>query len=343
MNTMKCIFGIGTALMLTCGVGIAQDIHFSQFSASPSTLNPATTGNFNGQFRVVANYKDQWRNIAKPYSTFSASFDMPFMQDKITDGALAAGISFYSDKAGDLNFSTNMLNVSIAANKSVDKKNNFSLGLQGGFGQRGISGDVSDQQWGNQYDADGGYNSNNANGENATMQNFFYGDFSAGFLWQHKTEKAEHHAGLSLFHINSPKQSFYKESEKLYAKLTFHAGSKIDIAKKNFSLIPQYLFLMQGPQFENNAGMLVKYVLQQGSIYTGEKLETAVYLGGWYRIGDAAIINARVDYMDFSVGISYDFNLSTLKVVSDGRGGIEISVSYIKSLRSIRKTRRSLM
>jgi Type IX secretion system membrane protein PorP/SprF len=37
----------------------AQDPHFSQFFASPLTLNPAFTGKFDGQVRLAANHRDQ--------------------------------------------------------------------------------------------------------------------------------------------------------------------------------------------------------------------------------------------------------------------------------------------
>ena len=118
--------------------GGCQDIHFSQYTESPSTLNPASTGVINGEFRVIGNFKDQWRSIANPYTTFSGSYDMPFYREIITDGSLGFGVSFISDKAGDLQFGTNQINFSLAANKSVNRENNFSLGLQGGFTQRGI-------------------------------------------------------------------------------------------------------------------------------------------------------------------------------------------------------------
>ena len=41
----------------------AQDPAFSQFFASPLTLNPALTGKFNGTLRVAGNYRNQWPQI----------------------------------------------------------------------------------------------------------------------------------------------------------------------------------------------------------------------------------------------------------------------------------------
>lgn len=321
-----------------------QDIHFSQFTASPLNLNPGTTGAFDGKERVVINYKDQWRSITNPYTTFAGSFDMSIMRDKITNGSVGVGISFFSDKAGDLDFSTNSFLFSLAANKSIDNKNNLSLGIQGGIGQRGISGDATKQQWGNQYVSGSGYDQNQTTGETNLMENFIYGDFSAGLYWRYTGNKAKHHAGISTFHINSPSQSFYKEIEKLPARLLFHGGSEFMIGESKFGVLPQYLFMKQGPQIENSAGMLIKYVLDENVTKSGYIAETAFFLGGWYRFGDAAIALARFDYRNISVGVSYDFNLSSLKLVSSGQGGIELSVSTIFPLPAPkRKVKRSLM
>ena len=59
MKILKYIFWI----TLTMNVAKAQDIHFSQYYASPLTLNPALTGKFNGHFRVSGIYRDQNFNL----------------------------------------------------------------------------------------------------------------------------------------------------------------------------------------------------------------------------------------------------------------------------------------
>jgi hypothetical protein len=52
-----------------------QDIHFSQFLNSPLSLNPSETGNFDGDWRIVANYRNQWQSLGVPFRTISASYD----------------------------------------------------------------------------------------------------------------------------------------------------------------------------------------------------------------------------------------------------------------------------
>ena len=80
----------------------AQDPHFSQFFASPLTLNPAFTGKFDGEWRLAANHRDQWPSIPKAYVTTSASVDFGIMKSRIPKGdVFGIGISGLSDQSAD--------------------------------------------------------------------------------------------------------------------------------------------------------------------------------------------------------------------------------------------------
>ena len=54
--------------------------------------------------------------------------------------------------------------------------------------------------------------------------------------------------------------------------------------------------------------------------------------GAFLRWDDALVPVIKLDYNPFSVAFSYDVNLSKLKTSSYGRGGFEISISYIGSI-----------
>ena len=71
--------------LLACQLVNAQDPHFSQFFASPLTLNPAFTGKFSGSWRLAANHRDQWPSIPKAYVTTSASIDFPILKSRIPE------------------------------------------------------------------------------------------------------------------------------------------------------------------------------------------------------------------------------------------------------------------
>ena len=83
----------------------AQDLHFSQFQASPLNHNPALTGIFNGDKRFSASYRNQWFSVPVDYLTFSGSYDMKFRPDGARS-FWSAGAVFNYDRAGDSKLAT---------------------------------------------------------------------------------------------------------------------------------------------------------------------------------------------------------------------------------------------
>ncbi len=80
----------------------AQDPHFSQFYASPLTLNPAFTGKFDGDYRLAANYRNQWASIPNAYTTASASLDFGILKKSLPKGDIfGLGFSGVSDQSAD--------------------------------------------------------------------------------------------------------------------------------------------------------------------------------------------------------------------------------------------------
>jgi hypothetical protein len=52
------------------------------------------------------------------------------------------------------------------------------------------------------------------------------------------------------------------------------------------------------------------------------------YVGSFLRWGDAVIPVVKMDFNHFSIGVSYDVNVSKLNVASNWRGGLELTASY---------------
>ena len=61
----------------------AQDPNFSQFFASPLTLNPALTGKFDGVLRVAGNHRNQWPTINNAFITSTASVDFGILKNNL--------------------------------------------------------------------------------------------------------------------------------------------------------------------------------------------------------------------------------------------------------------------
>ena len=143
--------GLILALALSAQTVQAQDVHFTQFDATPMIVNPAYTGAFSGQWRASGIYRNQWRSVTVPFVTYAASFDAPIVQDLTVDDYLAAGIQLYNDRAGDGNLSNFSGLVSVAYHKflgaNVDKS--LTVGLQGGYTQKSI--DLSRLYFGDEF------------------------------------------------------------------------------------------------------------------------------------------------------------------------------------------------
>ena len=135
---------LGT-LFLTIVCFTAQDQHFTQFYASPLTLNPALTGAFSGKYRLAIIYRDQWRNVLdNPYITMGGAIDTRFQigsHRRRTNNAFGLGVQFFSDRVPSIDFSTNQVNVSGAFHKSLNKNATefLSLGFQLGIAQRNVN------------------------------------------------------------------------------------------------------------------------------------------------------------------------------------------------------------
>jgi type IX secretion system PorP/SprF family membrane protein len=104
-------------LVLTPAIIQAQDIHFSQFYNSPLTLNPTLTGYMNGNFRLGAIYRNQWREVTKPFVTTSGSFDLPIRKGFGDNDVMGVGAVFFHDQSGTVNLATVSVNVSFAYHK----------------------------------------------------------------------------------------------------------------------------------------------------------------------------------------------------------------------------------
>ncbi|MBK5284569.1 MAG: PorP/SprF family type IX secretion system membrane protein [Bacteroidia bacterium] len=326
----------------------AQDIHFSQFYETPSLLNPALTGaTYN--LRASLQYKNQWGSVTVPYKTFAASFEMKFNQKnweqedhdnifhKKTFRNLAWGISFFSDKAGDGDMGLTQANFSLASQVPLDDKNSLAVGLQASVAQRSV--DYSKLIWPDQYNGSG-YSQNINSGENFNSSKFIYGDYAAGLLWTYgkgemymsANDEIKANAGVSLYHISQPKESYISNtSEILNTRFVAHGGMVFGIKNTSLDIAPSFMLNYQGPSKEIVFGTLFKYNLREDSKYTGNIKSAFVSIGGYYRNSDAIIPTVLLEIGQYALGVSYDVNVSDLHAASTYRGGIEIMLCFVGS------------
>ncbi|WP_118949652.1 PorP/SprF family type IX secretion system membrane protein [Taibaiella helva] len=333
---MKCritIAGVGliAAAMLNTGSAQAQDVHFTQFDASPLLLNPANTGAFNGEVRASAIYRDQWRSVvgAAAFKTYAVSVDMPIIRDISVDDYLAGGLSLYNDRAGDGNLNNFSALLSVAYHKFLgqDAKKVLTVGLQGGYTQKNL--DLSRLYFGDEFQEGMLNPGTSAEFGWLTTKTSNY-VINAGINYaQAVSEKFSFTIGVGANNINQPLESFDRREASrdvgLGMRYTGQLGAIIGVGDR-FTLKPAVLVQSQQKAMEIIAGN--EFNLKVGNEYD---LPTApaVFAGAWYRHEDAIMVTAGLEWKGFRVGVAYDYNTSDLKNASDGNGGFEISLRYI--------------
>ncbi|MEX0811798.1 MAG: PorP/SprF family type IX secretion system membrane protein [Chitinophagales bacterium] len=296
-----------------------QDIHFSQYFASPLTLNPAMTGGFNGDFRVGANYRKQWF-VTSAYSTFSAFGDVPLMRKKLNGDQMGAGIYFYNDNAGQGALTTNNVMASYAYHKVLDRfnKHRLSLGVAVGFLQKRV--DINKLTFESQFNGDDGFN-NVPSGEAFDNTTVFNPDINAGIVWNSRfSDQVNAYVGFSFSHIARPKENFLAGSDnRLSQKYTLHGSIDFKIGQY-LHFIPGFMYITQNTAQEITAGTAFGYEVNENSSF---------YLGGWYRVQDAFVAYLGYEIYNMRIGFSYDATTSTWKEANNGNGAVEVSIVYI--------------
>lgn len=311
------------SLLVFTGMSKAQDIHFSQFYASPLSVNPANTGNYTGDWRLMNSFRRQWSTI-KPYTTNAIAYDRQFY---IYNENISGGVIFISDKSGLGDLVVNKFLLSAAYHKGL-WGHNFHVGIQAGYVQKNIN--MKALTFPDQYDRESGaFNSALPNGETSTIgDQLSYLDMNIGLVWNKRYGKIDYEGGLAFFHFNYPKERFFSASgERLITRKVLHGSAKWDLTEKIF--IQPRIFLMGTNKATDylvgsNAGYRVKpNKLQVQAIFGG-----ILFRDGLSRNLDAFIAIAGVNFKNLDVGLSYDYNISDLKVASNYMGGFEISVIY---------------
>jgi type IX secretion system PorP/SprF family membrane protein len=334
---MKKIYSI--ILLLFVGTGslfAQQDVHFSQFFSSPLTMNPASAGVFNGDFRAITNYRSQWGSVSEPFTTMAASIDFPVLR-KMGGGMFGVGLNFFKDDAGDSKLSTMKYNLSVAYHLDISggQNNNFiSVGFQGGMIQRSMN--YSNLTWNDQWNGIT-FDQDVATVDMIGGSSINALDISTGIHWYYApTDFSRVFGGISLYHLNSPNMAFNDQESSLLKKFTLHGGAEIgtgntsaSVTGNPFSFLPNLIFVKQGPNQYFDFGGEGKYRIQQSSKYTNYNNEMYATLGAYYRWGDAAYIVSRFSWSGVTIAASYDFNLSTLSTASNGNGGFEIMLGYV--------------
>jgi type IX secretion system PorP/SprF family membrane protein len=319
---------IGLMIILLFGAGstFCQDPHFSQFFASPLTLNPALTGRFDGSMRIAGNYRNQWPTISNAFRTFTASVDAPILSNRIDEiDRMAIGFMAFADEQADGVLKNTFYSFSFAYHKGLDEDGYHSLtgGFQGTYAQKRLNTQLL--RFEDQLRTDGftGITNEIFNPQNLNI-NYF--DINAGLLFSGVFEgNISYYTGASVYHINRPQESFKGADFDLNPRFTLHGGVYWPLADGTTTVHTSVLYQNQAGARETVVGGAIGLNLNNDTEYEPINF----YAGSWYRFGDALIPYLGLEFGRWRLGASYDINTSQLRTASNSRGGFEMSLIYI--------------
>lgn len=320
------------ALVLIMGITSvkSQDFHLSQYDAAALNFNPAMTGMFKGMYRIHGHYRTQWSAVStKPYTTGIISFDMPVKK-------ISLGLQVANFRAGAGHYNVFSPLLSLAFDTKVDKKgyHHISFGIQGGGYQKSINYNLLTYDVQFYETGGGGFDQGVDNGESFASNSVFIPDLNAGLIYYYGKDGARVNPfiGGSVSHINQPKESFFGADNRLPMRFIGHAGFKLNLTER-IQLLPKVFYLTQKEAQEITYSLIGNFYFKDSDAYIigGATLRStnSQLINTDIKNIDAMIVELGLKWKKFIYRISYDVNISTLQPNTNGRGGLEMSLTYI--------------
>ncbi len=310
------------AVLLVHGYSYAQDPHFSQFFASPLTINPANTGNFSGTIRAALNSRTQLPEFNNPYATKTLSIDAPILKKYIKeDDKLSFGLLILSDQSGNKLLNDNNIAASVSYSKALDENANHSIALGFQVNYSMYRFDPLKANFEDQLTA-GGFTGTSAEmilGNNFTKNTT---DVNAGILYTGSTSDNNiFYVGASYYHFAKPTVGFITPTYFTNSRINIHGGAYFSLSDAA-SLHTSFQYQKQGETNELLVGGAFSY-------YLGTENGLELYAGLWSRVKESMIPYVGLEWNHIRAGFTYDIAAGTTLASSRFYQSSEFSLIYI--------------
>jgi type IX secretion system PorP/SprF family membrane protein len=311
----------------------AQDPNFSQFFASPLTINPALTGSPNADLRVFSNYRQQWLGNNTSYNTGTLSVDSRLFKEQLGEMNNVFGIGGFFMRDQSLNgfFKSTYASLNASYSLAIDEdgEHNIGIGMAGIYGDRRL--DFSQLTFSEQFGS-GGFNTALPTGENSLTSLKSYMSVASGLVYRYRGDETNIDFGVSGYHYNNPKQSFLSDAlgNSLPTRFVAHFNME-NYLSENFSLSTNAIYQTQASQSYLAAGAVLNYG-------TMDQNEGKIFSAGLFMRSDDAIypyLGLIVDRLQF--GLTYDVAVSNFKTSSYTPRTWELSVIYQLANRNLKE------
>jgi type IX secretion system PorP/SprF family membrane protein len=301
-----------------------QDFTFSQFYEQPLLRNPALAGLFTGDLRVSMSYRDQWGSVTIPYRTTSLSIEHKIPIGNAHD-LLTISSQMSMDGAGDIRLKRTQFLPSISFHKSLSGENDTYLTAAFMGGPVSSQFDATQLKMGDQF-RNGSYDASNSSAQPIKNTGYSYWDMSAGISFSSSLKnKTNFYIAAGVTHITNPtiKSVTGNIDGFISPRISLNAGINAPSGERGHIMAFTDMFIQNG-----NRQLLTGFLYGINIVDYDNSDPDIFYVGSFMRWGDALIPVVKMGFNHFTVGVSYDINISQLHVASNWRGGLEMSITF---------------
>ena len=310
-------------LLFSNKVASAQDPNFSQFIASPLSINPALTSNGESSWRAMSNVRTQWVGIGSSYITQSLSVDGK-LKKLDDDNYLGIGGMVIAEKAMDGIFKSTYININTAYHLSLDNKGN-GLAVRLGYINNNTRIDFSQLSFDQQLSSIG-FDRTLPAGEPSLSNATSFSSACAGIMYTYDNDNTFLNLGAAGYRfVKSNRSVLDDNTQYISPRYDIHAdfGTALnDRVNLNVSAV----HMIQNGTSNTSIGTSFGLV-QNANDFNSEQLRM-LNLGMFYKVGNAIIPYVGYNYNAFQFGFSYDVNVSSVKSGSMSARSFEISFMY---------------
>jgi type IX secretion system PorP/SprF family membrane protein len=144
---------------------------------------------------------------------------------------------------------------------------------------------------------------------------------NAGMAYQYEDLLKRLYAGVSVYHLNRPRQTALADStNRVPQRFTLHGGG-VFLSGEALRLTVHALYQRQARAEEFAFGGAVGYDVG---------MEHTFFAGAWYRMGDAVYPYLSYVRNGMQIGLTYDVQVSSMRQAVPRNGSIELSFLYTR-------------